>query len=100
MIKIAQFGEGNFLRSFADLYFETLNREGGDYSVSIIKPIPHGTLAPFAAQNNRYHVVLRGVADGAASDDVCARRVLGEASSRVEGRAGGLAVAKTYTRFG
>lgn len=39
MIKIAQFGEGNFLRSFADLYFETLNREGEDYSVSIIKQI-------------------------------------------------------------
>lgn len=84
MIKIAQFGEGNFLRSFADLYFETLNREGEDYSVSIIKPIPHGTLAPFAAQNNRYHVVLRGMADGAASENVYEVRVIDKAISPFE----------------
>ena len=38
MIKIMQFGEGNFLRAFVDHYFESLNREGGEYSVSIVKP--------------------------------------------------------------
>ena len=31
MIKIVQFGEGNFLRTFADYYFDTLNKEGGEY---------------------------------------------------------------------
>ena len=39
MVKIVQFGEGNFLRTFVDLYFNTLNDEGGDYSVDIVKPI-------------------------------------------------------------
>ncbi len=31
MIKIAQFGEGNFLRTFVEAYFTELNNEGGSY---------------------------------------------------------------------
>ena len=65
MIKIMQYGEGNFLRAFADLYFNTLNEEGlGEYVVDIIKPAPFGTLDNFVKQNNRYNVVLRGSVDG------------------------------------
>lgn len=63
MIKIMQYGEGNFLRSFADLYFETLNQEQGGYEVHIVTPIP-GNLTRFVAQKNRYHVILRGVDAG------------------------------------
>jgi len=63
VIKIMQYGEGNFLRSFADLYFETLNQEQGGYEVHIVTPIP-GNLTRFVAQNNRYHVILRGVDAG------------------------------------
>lgn len=45
MIKVLQFGEGNFLRTFVDAYFDTLNKEGvGEYSVDIVKPIPFGSL--------------------------------------------------------
>ena len=36
MKKVLQYGEGNFLRSFVDLYFETLNREGGEWAVEIV----------------------------------------------------------------
>ncbi len=64
MIKIVQFGEGNFLRTFVDLYFDTLNKEGGDYKVNIVKPITFGTLDNFVKQNNKYHIVLRGVENG------------------------------------
>ena len=64
MIKIVQFGEGNFLRTFVDLYFDTLNKEGGDYKVNIVKPITYGTLDNFVKQNNKYHIVLRGVENG------------------------------------
>ncbi|MBE5734793.1 MAG: tagaturonate reductase [Clostridiales bacterium] len=70
MIKIVQFGEGNFLRTFVDLYFDTLNKEGGDYKVNIVKPITFGTLDKFKAQNNKYHIVLRGVAGGKPVEDV------------------------------
>jgi len=65
MIKILQYGEGNFLRSFADLHFQTLNEEDGEYEVHIVTPIP-GDLSRFKAQNNRYHVILRGMEDGEA----------------------------------
>lgn len=65
MIKVLQFGEGNFLRTFVDIYFQTLNEEGGNYSVDIVKPITFGSLENFVKQDNKYHVVLRGVKDGA-----------------------------------
>ena len=58
MIKIIQYGEGNFLRTFADYYFDCLNKEGGEYEVNIVKPITFGNLDKFRAQNNKYHIVL------------------------------------------
>ena len=70
MIKVLQFGEGNFLRTFADAYFDTLNEEGGEYGVYIVKPIPFGTLERFEKQNNRYHIVLRGYENGEAVEKV------------------------------
>ena len=70
MIKVVQFGEGNFLRTFVDLYFDTLNKEGGDYKVNIVKPITYGTLERFERQNNKYHIVLRGVDSGKTVEDV------------------------------
>ena len=71
MIKVLQYGEGNFLRSFADLYFDMLNKSGlGEYSVNIVKPIAYGSLAKFKEQDNKYHVVLRGSERGMATERV------------------------------
>ena len=71
MKKIIQFGEGGFLRTFVDLYFDTLNKENkNEYEVSIVKPITFGTLDKFHKQNNKYHVILRGFAKGQALEDV------------------------------
>ncbi len=78
MIKIMQYGEGNFLRTFADAYFDALNAEGGDYAVSIVKPITFGTLDNFKKQNNQYHIVLRGMENGQAVEQVCPIRVLAD----------------------
>ncbi len=73
MVKILQYGEGNFLRTFVDAYFDTLNKEGvGEYEVHIVKPITFGTLERFAKQNNKYHIVLRGVKDGKDVENVYA----------------------------
>ncbi len=66
MVKVVQFGEGNFLRTFVDAYFQTLKEEGGDYKVNIVKPITFGSLENFKKQDNKYHIVLRGVKDGKA----------------------------------
>ena len=72
MIKILQFGEGNFLRTFVDAYFDTLNVESGknEYEVQVVKPIAAGNLDKFAAQGNKYHIILRGVRGGKAVETV------------------------------
>ena len=70
MVKVLQYGEGNFLRTFADHYFNTLNEEGGEYEVNIVKPITFGNLDRFKKQSNLYHIVLRGVKEGKAVEDV------------------------------
>ncbi len=76
MVKVLQYGEGNFLRTFVDAYFDTLNKEGGDYQVNIVKPISFGTLERFEKQNNKYHIVLRGQENGKAVEQVCKIDVL------------------------
>ncbi len=71
MVKILQFGEGNFLRTFVDAYFDDLNKNGvGMYEVNIVKPIPFGSLERFERQGNKYHIVLRGQKDGKAVENV------------------------------
>ncbi len=71
MVKVLQYGEGNFLRTFVDAYFDTLNKDGqGEYSVSIVKPITFGTLDRFEKQGNKYHIVLRGMENGQAVENV------------------------------
>lgn len=70
MIKVLQFGEGNFLRTFVDAYFDTLNEEGASYGVYVTKPIVFGSLERFEKQKNRYHIVLRGYENGEAVEKV------------------------------
>ena len=54
MVKVLQYGEGNFLRTFVDVYFDTLNKNGmGRYEVSIVKPISFGSLERFEKQGNQ-----------------------------------------------
>ncbi|MBR2374892.1 MAG: tagaturonate reductase [Clostridia bacterium] len=81
MLKILQYGEGNFLRTFVDVYFDTLNKSGlGNYGVTIVKPIAFGTLERFEKQQNKYHIVLRGTENGETVENVykidCLERVL------------------------
>lgn len=71
MIKVLQYGEGNFLRTFVDLYFDTLNKSNkGEYLVNVVKPISFGSLERFEKQNNKYHAVLRGQKDGKRVEEV------------------------------
>ena len=79
MKKILQYGEGNFLRTFVDAYFNTLNEEGGDYEVTIVKPITFGSLDNFKKQENRYHIVLRGAENGKDVEDVYEINVVADA---------------------
>lgn len=58
-VKILQFGEGNFLRAFADWMLDAL-----DCEVTIVQPIEKGLLDVLAAQGYQYHVLLRGLEGG------------------------------------
>ncbi len=74
VIKILQYGEGNFLRTFVDPYFHTLNGEGGDYGVYVVTPIPtvnNGAFEYFEKQDNKYHIILRGFENGEVCEKIC-----------------------------
>lgn len=64
-LRVAQFGEGNFLRAFADYMVDVLNEKTGfNGAVELIKPIEMGSLDAFKQQDSRYTVVLRGLKEG------------------------------------
>ncbi len=64
--KVLQFGEGNFLRAFADYAIETANRQGKfGGSVVIAQPIADGLAEKLNAQDCVYTVIQRGMENGA-----------------------------------
>ena len=77
MLKILQFGEGNFLRAVADAYFQALKNEGKEVEVNVVIPINFPVMIDkFNAQNNNYNVILRGANDGKSVEKVCPIDVL------------------------
>jgi len=68
-VKVLQFGEGNFLRAFADELIDRANEEGKfNGSVVIAKPRAGAVSMAFSAQNCLYTVALRGMVDGKAME--------------------------------
>ncbi|MDN5211699.1 tagaturonate reductase [Fulvivirgaceae bacterium BMA12] len=69
-VKILQFGEGNFLRAFADWMIDMLN-EKADYQsgVAVVQPIPQGMVAKLKEQDGLFHHLLRGLSDGQIVDE-------------------------------
>jgi tagaturonate reductase len=69
-VKVIQFGEGNFLRAFADWIIDILN-EKTDFngSVDVVQPIAQGMGAQINEQDGLYHVVLNGIKDGQPSTE-------------------------------
>lgn len=64
-IKIVQFGEGNFLRGFADYMIDKANLAGVYCgNIVVVKPTLRGNLEAFRAQNCNYTVLLRGLVKG------------------------------------
>lgn len=63
--KILQFGEGNFLRAFADDFIDELNQSNVfNGSIVIAKPTNRGNLDKFNNQNCLYTVAKRGMLNG------------------------------------
>ena len=71
-LRVLQYGEGNFLRSFADLMIQNAN-EAGDFSgsVAVIKPRGDAPLEQFARQSNRYTVAIQGIDDTGVVEQDC-----------------------------
>lgn len=86
-VKVLQFGEGNFLRGFADWMIDLANEKCGfDGAVQMVKPRPHGSTDAINAQGGLYHVVLRGIENGRPVESVrrieCVKGCLNPATDR------------------
>ena len=68
---ILQFGGGNFLRGFVDLFVEQANRAGQRVGrIVIVQSTDSGVAERLNAQQGKYHVVVRGLRDGRRVDEV------------------------------
>jgi len=68
---VLQFGGGNFLRAFADLFIDEANQRGeGVGGVVVVQSTASQRAALLNQQGGRYHVVTRGIVEGAEIDDV------------------------------
>ena len=70
--KVIQFGEGNFLRAFADwIIWKTNQKTNFNASVVVVQPRAGGKVAMLNAQDGLYHVNLQGLdSDGKPTDSV------------------------------
>jgi tagaturonate reductase len=63
--RILQFGEGNFLRAFADWIVNKMNKEiGFNTGVDVIQPLEQGMVDKLNSQDGLYHVYLKGIKNG------------------------------------
>jgi len=67
---IIQFGEGGFLRSFADVFVHQMNEQGVyDGKVVVVQPIAKGLIPVINEQKGVYHQFLRGIENGQVIND-------------------------------
>ena len=68
---ILQFGAGNFLRAFADLFVHQANRQGQNIGrIVVVQSTGDARANLLNQQGGRYHVVVRGLEDGRVVDRV------------------------------
>ena len=69
--RIIQFGEGNFLRAFVDWIVNDMNEKlGFNTSAVLVQPINNGLVDKINEQDGLYTLVLKGIKNGIASEDV------------------------------
>ncbi|HTF19093.1 MAG TPA: tagaturonate reductase [Chryseolinea sp.] len=70
-VKVLQFGDGNFLRAFADWMIDVLNEQTSfKGSVAVVAPLRRGRQGVKDEQEGLYHVLLRGVSEGKPVDEI------------------------------
>jgi len=69
--KVIQFGEGNFLRAFADwIIWRTNQKTDFNASVVVVQPRAGGKVAMLNAQDGLYHLNLQGLDSGKTVDSI------------------------------
>jgi tagaturonate reductase len=69
--RVIQFGEGNFLRGFADWIIHRMNKElNFQTGVVVVQPLPEGMTPLLNEQDGLYHLNLQGIDKGAAVDTI------------------------------
>lgn len=88
-IKVLQFGEGNFLRAFADWMIDLMN-ESHDYNcgVAVVQPIVQGMTDMLRKQDNLYHHIYRGLQNGQATSETRLISCIQQAINPFEDRSG------------
>jgi tagaturonate reductase len=70
-VKVLQFGEGNFLRAFADWIIDLMNERGAfNGAVQVVQPIAQGMGDAVNRQDGLYHLVLNGIQQGKAVREI------------------------------
>ncbi|MCQ5030472.1 tagaturonate reductase [Flavonifractor sp. DFI.6.63] len=68
--RVLQFGEGNFLRGFADDFIDRMNERAGFYGrVVVVPPASAGKAGRINAQQGLYQLCLRGKQNGAVVEE-------------------------------
>ena len=76
--RVLQFGEGNFLRAFADYWFDMANEKAGwNGKCVLVQPIAQGLTQRINRQEGLYTLYLRGRQNG---EEVDAKRVISSVS--------------------
>ncbi len=65
-IKVIQFGDGNFLKGFADYIIDKLNEQGFNCGVAVVKNRPGGSIAHLQKQEGLFTLFTEGIKDGQA----------------------------------
>lgn len=79
--KVLQFGEGNFLRGFADWQVDTLNRQSEfNGSIVVLQPVKQGLVEVLQQQQGLYTLLLRGIQSGKLVES---REVIGSISRAI-----------------
>src|ERR1043165_7397320 len=66
-VRVLQFGEGNFLRAFADWIIDIMNEKAAfDGNIQIVQPRAHSAHKGeiVNSQDGLFHVVVRGIRNG------------------------------------
>lgn len=80
--RILQFGEGNFLRAFADAFIDIANeRLAWNTKCVVVQPIPQGRVDALNRQQGLYTLYLRGVEQGQRHSQ---RRVVSSVSRGID----------------